>query len=226
MSRHAHGKLARLLYLCHRALQTLSGGRAALHVYLFCAQPTAQTALTKLRDDPQTVVVPVESGHDLTARFPRPAAVIAKRFDHGARCFAVLVKGRFAGHIWLAREAYEEDEVRCRYQLPRAPSSAWDFDVFIEPEFRAGRTMARLWKASSAHLNEEGVVWTFSRISLFNATSIQSHERLGASQVATGAFAVVGSMQLAFFSVAPYVHVSWWRGNRPVLWLPAPNADG
>ena len=206
----------------HRALQKLSGGRAALHIYLFCAQPTAQVALAKLRDDPQTVVVPVQAGDELTAHFPRPAAVVAQRFARGARCFTVLVKNRFAGHLWLVREAYEEDEVRCRYQLPRTPSSVWDFDVYIAPEFRAGRTMARLWKTSSARLQEEGVAWTFSRISLYNAASIQSHERLGAVQVATGTFAVVGPLQLALFSAAPYVHVSWRRGNRPVLNLPAP----
>ena len=222
MSRSAHGTAARWLYRVHRAMQKLSGGRAALHVYLFCAQPTAQPGLSKLRDDSQTVIVPVEPGSEWTATFPRPAAVIAQRFVQGARCFAVLVKNSFAGHIWLVHEAYEEDEVRCRYLLPPTPASVWDFDVFIAPDFRAGRTMARLWKASSARLHEEGVVWTFSRISLFNAASIQSHERLGASHVATGAFAVVGSLQLALFSGTPYVHLSWRRGDRPVLQLPVP----
>jgi hypothetical protein len=222
MSRRAHGPASRWLYRLHRVLQKLSGGRAALHVYLFCAQPTAQAALTKLRDDPQTLVVPVEQGSRWTSSFPRPASVIAQRFAQGARCFAVLVKDRFAGHLWLVREAYEEDEVRCRYMLPPGRDSVFDFDVFVEPEFRAGRTMARLWKAGSARLREEGVLWTFSRISLFNAASIQSHERLGASHLATGAFLVLGSLQLALLSVAPYVHLGWRPGARPVVHLRVP----
>ena len=183
MSQRAHGQSARWLYRLQRALQKLTGGRAALHVYLFCVQPTVQAALTKLRDDPQTVIIPIEPGSEWTASFPRPATVIAQRFVQGARCFAVLVKNSFAGYVWMMREAYEEDEVRCRYLLPPTSVSVWDFDVFIAPNFRTGRTMARLWKACSARLHEEGVVWTFSRISLFNAASIQAHERLGASQI-------------------------------------------
>lgn len=225
LSRRAQGTTARVLYLVHRALQKVSGGRAGLQVYLFCAQPTAQAGLSRLRADPNTAVVPVAPGSPLLAAFPRPVAIIAQRFALGATCYAALVKERFAGYLWLARGAYDEDEVRCRYVLASPGSSVWDFDVYVEPDFRAGRTMARLWKDASARLSEQGVGWSFSRISLFNPASIQSHERLGALYVATGAFAVLGSVQLGLFSTRPYVHLGWRRDHRPVLALNVPSPD-
>lgn len=225
MSRRAQGWMAKLLYLAHRTLQRLSRGRAGLQVYIFCAQPTQQVELDKMRADPNTVVVPVSADSPLIAAFPRPAETIAARFAFGATCYAILVKECFAGYLWLARGAYEEDEVRCRYVLPVLPLSVWDFDVYIEPAFRASRIMARLWKDGSAWLREGGVHWSFSRISLFNAASIQSHERLGALYVATGVFAVLGTIQLALLSTRPYIHLGWRHDHRPVLNLSTPGTQ-
>ena len=224
MSARANGFTARWMYRLHRVLQRLSGGRAGLQIYLFCAQPTVRSALADMRDDPRTAIVPVPPGSPLTGRFPRPAHVIARRYADGAVCRAVVVKDQFAGYLWLIEDAYVEDEVRCRYLLPAQPRSVWDFDVYIEPAYRAGRTMARLWKATTQDLRDAGVAWSFSRISLYNPASIQSHERLGALQVGSAAFLFVGALQIACFTSPPYVHAGWRAAPDIQLAAPPQNA--
>ncbi len=222
MSSWANGWWAKVLYLAHRLLQKLSGGRAGLHLYVICAQPIGQGMFDMVRDDPRTVVTAIDRSDPLVSCFPRPAEVNRRRFDQNATCYVIAVKGEFAGHLWLVTGAYDEDEVRCRYELPMAPPCVWDFDVYIEPRFRNGRAMARLWKAVTADLRRQGVGWSYSRISLFNAQSIQAHERLGAVPVATAAFVVLGSLQFTVYSPVPNVHLQVTSTRRPHLRLPLP----
>lgn len=190
--------------------------------YAFYAQPVGSAVLRLLRDDRHTAVAPAGPASPLAADFPRPGDVIRRRFDDGARCYAATVKGEFAGFIWICREAYEEDEVRCRYVLPSPDRCVWDFDVYVEPRFRVGRTLGRLWKAVGASLESEGVEWSFSRISLFNEASVGAHERLGALRVARALFFVVGRLQLTLCSQAPYVHLGVSGRPRIELRLPKP----
>ena len=77
MSDLAASPFALWLYRAHRVLQKISGERASLHVYLFCAQPVGSTALTKVRDDPNTRVVPVSAGDPLLEAFPRPQRALS-----------------------------------------------------------------------------------------------------------------------------------------------------
>ena len=133
-----------LLYTLHRVLQTLSGGRAAIVPYLLVAQPVGNPILARVNDDADTVVERIGPGHPLLAASPRPAHVIAQRFADGAECFAATVKGQFAGHIWIARGRYVEDEVRCTYVINDPARGVWDYDVYVEPRLRLGRTMGRL----------------------------------------------------------------------------------
>lgn len=222
LSQRARGPAAKLLYAVHRVLQRLSGGRAALHAYMFCAQPVDAVAMPAMRPDPHSAVRLARPGDALLAALPRPPQAIARRFAAGASCHAISVKGEFAGCIWIARGHYDEDEVRCRYLLADPVRCVWDFDVYVSPRFRNGRTMGRLWQAVGATLTAEQVRWTCSRISLYNLPSVQSHERLGARLLQTGFFLVLGRMQVAFLSTAPYVALSWHDGQAPVLRLGAP----
>lgn len=211
---------AQWLYRTHRLLQIVSGSRAGLYVYLFCAQPTESRTLAEVRDDPRTRIMSIGPEDPLLQFFPRPQAVLARRFADGSCCHAVLVKDQFAGHIWLARGHYDEDEVRCRYVLP-GPTTVWDYDVFIAPPFRATRAMARLWKGVSSALRMEGVMWTYSRISLFNAASVQTHEQLGARQLCTAAFLALGPLQAALFTRPTRLRFALGRSAAPpVLELP------
>ena len=221
MSALAGSRPALWLYRAHRVLQKLSGGRAGLQVYLFCAQPVDSPTLRSVREDPLTRIVPVMKGSGLLPLFPRPLAKLSQRFASGATCFAVLVKDEFAGHIWLARTQYDEDEVRCRYVLPNA-ATGWDFDVYVAPPFRATRVIARLWKGVSQAMEANGINWSYSRISIFNAASVQAHERMGAEHLCSGAFLTLGSVQVAILSKPWRLHVTMPGAPPPVLQLPLP----
>jgi len=161
----------------------------------------------------------VASGSTLEGSFPRPPEVIRARFARGSTCYVATVKGDFAGYIWLAQGIYEEDEVRCQYKLPPGHESVWDFDVYVEPRLRLGRTLGRLWRGVDAALGQQGVQWSISRIALSNAGSVQAHERLGAVYLASGAFLNLGPLQLSLFSKAPFARLSLGRAWRPVLAL-------
>ena len=155
--------------------------------------------------------------------FPRPASVLARRYAGGARCTVARVRGEFAGFIWTQRMSYEEDELRCNYVLEEPELSIWDFDVYIEPRFRIGRTMARLWSHVDAELAVTGVRWSFSRISAFNPASRTSHARLGAIDCCSALFLLAGSSQLSCLPEWPYLHLSCGKQRAPVLRLRPPH---
>jgi hypothetical protein len=177
------GRRTAWLYVVHRLLDKISGGRVAIVPYRLVAQPVGNPALAGVRPDPGTVVRRIGPDDPVVADLPRPRAVIEQRFADGSECHVAWVKGRFAGCIWIARGHYVEDEVRCVYRIADAARGVWDYDVYVEPSLRLGRTMSRLWKAVDDTLAAEGVTWSFSRIHRFNATSMRSHERLGAIAV-------------------------------------------
>lgn len=211
------------LYLVHRIAVRLSRGRVRLVAYALYAQPIGSSGLTAMREDPNSVVEAVVPSDDICASFPRPAHVITQRFADQARCYVVRVKGSFGGHIWISRDRHVEDEVRCQYVLAAPELSAWDFDVYVEPRLRLGRTLARLWWHVDRSMATEGVRWSFSRISLFNSGSLGAHQRLGAVRVGTALFLVCGPAQLALLSNAPFVHGSWRAGPGPTITLTPPD---
>ncbi len=210
-----------LLHALHRALDKLSGGHAGIVSYLLVTQPLGRPGAPRLRPDPACEVGKAMERDEVCAAFPRPVAVNRRRWQQGAACYAARVRGRFAGTLWIQRERYAEDEVRCDFVLSRPAESCWDFDVYVEPEFRLGRTMARLWQRAEDDLVAEGVRWSFSRISRFNAASLRSHARLGARPVGSATFVVVGSWQLALLGRSGWAF-SGPRGRRPEVVLCPP----
>lgn len=211
-----------LLYLAGRALQRASGGRACLIRYILVAQPVPPGGTAQCRASAHHPIRAVGPDDPLVRQFPRPSKVIERRFRIGAQCFAAQADHRFTGFLWLARGYYDEDEVRCRYELTRPDLAAWDFDVYVAPDFRLGRTFARLWGAANAHLAEQGVQWSFSRISAFNPGSFASHVRLGIRPLYSATFLRLGRAQIAFIGAAPYLHVSMSPSSRPILRLAPP----
>lgn len=210
------------LYLLDRALRAATGQRLRLYKYVFVAQPLGSPLAKPLRADPKTLLPLVSPDDQLVKHFPRPATVIAQRYAAGAHCLAATVDGSFAGYLWWQRDGYDEDEVRCRYVLSEPSTSVWDFDVYVEPRYRLGRTMARLWQQADSLLAAQGARYSFSRISAFNAASLKAHARLGASARASALFLVAGPVQLSFFSTWPLLHLSVFPGARPVLRLAPP----
>ena len=204
---HQMGIANGLLYFADRLLSRVSGGRARLIRYLIVAQPVSgERDSNNLRRAkcPIRVVAPEDP---VVAQFPRPAPVIAARFRARSLCLVAEVREQFAGFIWLAFGGYDEDEVRCRFEFVDSNVSAWDFDVYVKPEFRMGRTFSRLWQAANEELSRRGVTWSFSRISAFNAQSIAAHRRMGSRSLRTVTFICAGNFQFALLGAPPYVHV-------------------
>ena len=157
-----------LLWGTARAISMASADRWRLIRYRFVAQPVAAGPLAPEGRRSALVIRRVDAGDSLVAQFPRPPAVIAERFRMGAVCLAAEIDGRFAGFLWIKESHYPEDEVRCVYRIEPAADAVWDFDVYIEPAFRFGRTFARLWDAANAWLRERGYRWSSaeSRLSI------------------------------------------------------------
>lgn len=213
-----------MLYVASRALQRISGGRVRLIKYYLVAQPVRSGTSLPERAGGVEIVAILE-GDPLTAQFPRPPAVVAKRYADGAVCLAARAAGRFAGFLWLSPGPYDEDEVRCRYTTLPEGRTAWDFDVYVDPAFRMGRTFARLWDAANALLHKRGVEWTLSRISAFNAESLRAHARFGVRRIGAATFFCIGAVQLTLATLWPYVHLSVVPTSGPKLRLHAPSAE-
>lgn len=212
-----------LLYVAHRLLLAVSRGRARIVPYRLFAQPIGAGRYETVRNDPATEVRSVDRNTPVVGAFPRSREVNEKRFSEGHECWVALVKGEFAGHIWLARDRYVEDEVRCEYTWPSEPSCVWDFDVYVEPRFRMGRTMGRLWKGVDSALHGQNVLWSLSRISMFNPASSAAHASLAAVEIGRAIFIVLWSAQLAVSSIRPYASLTFSTGKGvPRLRLTAP----
>lgn len=208
------------LYLINRILERLSRGRARLIKYYIVAQPIS--GRLTLRPDPSTVIAFTPADDPLTQSFPRPPGVIAQRYAQGAYCLTATVKGRFAGFLWWQHGCYEEDEVRCTYSLIEPQRCVWDYDVYVDPAFRLGRTLMRLWQAANEHLAAQSVQWSYSRISAFNGGSLRAHARLGMRPHQSATFLLIGPLQVAWLARAPFLHVSFTDAQRPLLKLATP----
>ena len=112
--------------------------------------------------------------------------------------------------------------MRCSYVLDDPARCVWDFDVYVEPRFRLGRTLARLWAAVDGELAADGVAWSFSRISTFNQASLAAHARMGTVERCRVLFVRIGRLQLSLLPGAPRLHVSISDRRRPTLRLAAP----
>lgn len=212
----------RILYLTSRVLARVTRGRGRLIFYLLVAQPVPEKPNRLCRSSPDHSVFLIDAHDPIIAYFPRPADVIARRFATGATCLVAKSGERFAGFLWLAHGFYDEDEVQCRYQMVQPDISVWDFDVYVEPAFRMGRTFARLWEAANSYLAEKGVCWSFSRISAFNQGSLLAHARLGLHELFSVTFLCLGQLQIAFISAPPFLHVSLSERTWPTLLLRPP----
>jgi hypothetical protein len=155
------------LYSLSRFLNKISGGRIRLIRYILVAQPVPDSPAT-IPTKGKLLVRQVAEDDPMVAIFPRPKSVIERRFKEDTLCFVADIDGKFAGFIWLAFNYYNEDEVRCRYELINSQKSAWDYDVYVAPEFRLGRTFSRLWATANTEMSKRGIRWCFSRISVFN----------------------------------------------------------
>ena len=211
-----------LLLALARSLDVATRGRCRLFKYYFVAQPVPTGATATFSRSAQTRIFMASPGEGIIKRLPRPPEVIARRFADGSICFIAARAETLVGFLWIKRESYREDEVRCLYVLQPAAQLAWDFDAYVDPQFRMTRAFAQLWEAANAFLREQGCRWSISRISAFNAASLAAHKRLGTVHLHTGIFLVAGPVQLAALSCYPYLHLGLSVSQCPQLVLRAP----
>lgn len=203
------------LYLLARLLQRVSGGRWALFHYLFVAQYISDTPLTPLRGADIEIRQP-DAADALPDDYPRPLSVVVQRYAQGASTLTAWRNGRLAGFLWLITTAYQEDEVRVRYRLA-STDAGWDFDVWVRPEQRLGWVFRRLWEAARQQLRRQGIRWSCSRISAFNAASLRAHAQIGVVQLGRAVFLRCGGWQWMFASQRPYFHLSRSPASFPQL---------
>lgn len=216
--------------LCYGVDQLLYDrlGWGGLVRYRFYAQPVPPVPERPLRMGKQEVRQ-LRPGDPAFQDLPLDDAVLAYRFGQGAVCHAITEDGHAVACLWFCFERYVEDMVRATYGMDPADRTAWDFDVYVAPSHRAGRTFARLWQAGNAYLREQRVDWSLSRISAYNIPSITSHERLGARMVGRASFLWLGPVQIMVSSLSPRVHLSWRskskQGGGPELMIRPPKSD-
>jgi len=210
-----------LLYYISEVARRVSGQRIRLTRYLIVAQPIPAAPFVK-RPDRATLISQVDADDLRVASFPRPTNIIARRYAAENICLQAAVDGTFAGFLWLAFGTYEEDEVRCRYELSEPSRMVWDFDVYVEPRFRLGRTFVRLWDAANELLRNRGIRWSISRIAAFNAASLAAHARLGTVKLGYATFLSIGEFQLAILPNHRVPAISWNHQTRPTLSLSPP----
>jgi len=209
-----------ILYGLDRLLRSLTGERVRLVSYFLVAQPVTEPANSRANKSSRITVRRATPEEARTLPFPRPETIIEHRLDQQATCFVAFLEEDLIGFLWMVLGEYREDEVRCRFRPLPEGRCAWDFDVYVAPEHRLGRTFARLWEAANQWLREQGCHWTMSRISSFNTASIASHRRLGARFVGRAIFLRFGQAQLAWSSSGPLIHCS--IASEPVVRVRAP----
>lgn len=214
-----------LVYLLAKGLSLVSANKIQLIRYHLVAQPVPDTLSDRpLPAGARTSIGFINAGDPITTHFPRARHTIARRFASGHQCLASQTDGRFTGYIWFAREQYHEDTVRCLYVLAEPDRGVWDYDVYVHPDFRMGRTFARLWSTANQRLAAEGIRWSYSRIASANPQSLDSHRRLGIEKLYSATFIKSGRWQLMLAGAAPYIHVSASPSSVPTLTLRPPLA--
>lgn len=196
--------------------------RLGLDCYYLVAQPVPPRPLLARRGSAGIRIRPLGRDDPLAAAFPRPAAEIAARFDAGAQCLAAVRNDVMIGYIWFVRGPYREPDGSCVLVPAPAATTAWDMDIYIDPAERTGRVFAYLWDAAFGALREQGVRWTLSRISAFNARSLAAHRRLGMRRVGRQVVLRAGNVRLLLATVAPFAHLSPHPRRAPRVVVSAP----
>jgi hypothetical protein len=214
------GLAAGAIYLLDRSLRALSP-RLGLYVYELMVQPVSAGPLLAPRLLQNLEFVEIGPRDTDLARIPVREEIKVSRFEQGAHCLGVYRKGVLIGYCWFCFGAYEEDEVRCTYDLSRAEPAAWDFDLYVFPESRMGLGFSAVWHGAFEYLRGQGVEHSYSRVTQFNLASRRAHARLGSTRVGRAVFLKIWRIEMALASVAPYVGMTWTAQQRLILRMPA-----
>ena len=206
------------LYAADRVMRGLSP-RLGLYVYELMVQPITDKPMLPVNLTKNLRFVEIARGHPDIELMPARADIKDARFDQGAVCLGVYRKDKLIGYIWFSFRTYEEDEVRCTYELAVAERSVFDFDLYVMPEHRMGIGFMAVWHGANQYLRERGIDYTFSRLTRFNLASRRSHAHLGWKCAARAVFLQAWQVEVMLASVAPFVALTWSPGQRTRLRL-------
>lgn len=218
---HSYGTANGLLYLMQAVMARLSIPVQIANYRLFL-QPVTLALPHQAKPGSSISIRQIDQAEYRVEWFERPAEIIEQRYRQGARCFVAFDRGTPIGCLWLCFNSYLEDTVRCNFVLCPKDKVVWDFDVYVAPKYRLGRTFLYLWEAAREWLRNQGFEWTASRIDAFNINSLNSHRRMGAVQVGAAVFVACRNWQIMLANVQPYFHFSVATGKLPEVVVVAP----
>lgn len=206
------GFLPGLLYLGDRVLRRLSSN-LGIYVYELMVQPIGGKPLLPANLAKNLVVVELDRDHPDVESMPARKEIKAARFEQGAICLGVYRKEKLIGYSWFCFNVYQEDEVRCTYELAAPEESVFDFDFYVLPEHRMGIGFVAVWHGVNQYLGAQGVRYTFSRLTRFNVASRRAHAHLGWKRVGQAVVLQAWGFEAMFATLKPYAWISW-RGSR------------
>lgn len=204
------------LYVVDRLLRRLSPS-LGIYAYELMVQRIGPQPLLAARFAKNLRFTEIGRDHPDVASMPARPEIKEARFKQGAVCLGAYRKDVLIGYVWFCAPRYEEDEVRCTYEVAPAASSVFDFDLYVLPEHRMGIGFIAVWHGASGYLRERGIRRTFSRMTRFNTASRRSHLRLGSQTVARVFVFKARRVELLLTSIAPYVRLTLASRARLVL---------
>lgn len=212
------GIVAGTLYLLNRLLQTLSPV-CGVFVYDLMAQPITGRPMLPANLAKNLRFAEIERGDPQLELMPAREDIKAARFEQGATCLGAYRKDELLGYIWFCTRRYEEDEVRCTYELADVDRSVFDFDLVVLPKHRMGIGFTAIWHGANAYLRERGIQYTFSRLTRFNVVSRRAHDHLQWRRVGQALFLKLWTLEMMLSTLRPYSAMTWRRGQRIALQL-------
>ena len=206
------------LYALDRVLRSMSP-RLGLFVYELMVQPITGKPMLSANLAKNLKFVEIGRDHADIELMPARPDIKVSRFDQGAVCLGAYRKDKLIGYIWFGFRSYEEDEVRCTYELAHPEHSVFDFDLYVMPEHRMGIGFMAIWHGANAYLHERGIQYTFSRLTRFNLASRRSHAHLGWKCAARAVFLHAWHIELMLATVLPYIALTWTPSQRTRLRL-------
>jgi hypothetical protein len=231
--RQGIGSVMLLMYGFVWLVRKLSAGAVHIHYRYILLQQVPAEPLLKRRFDGAIQVRRLEGtellsefDRDRDGAFTRPAVDrdwIKRRVEQGDICIAAVRSSRTIGVLWLSFSTFDETEVRAIFVVNAKAGMAWDSNLFIVEDSRAGPVFLLLWEGANQLLREKGYRWSATQTAAFNGASLQAHKRLGAYRIGRIVYVSAGPMQVTFSSLRPHFHLAGPSGNEPVFVIPAPN---
>jgi hypothetical protein len=207
------GFFAGVLYLIDRVFGEFST-KLRLFNYELMVQPIHDKPLIPTNMLKQIELREIKCNDPEVSLIPVPPNILGSRFKQNAICLGAFQKGIFIGYIWFCFGAYEEDEVRCTFDLNPKAKSVFDFDLYLFPEHRHGLGFMGIWERANQFLHGQGINYSFSRLTRYNLASRKAHAHLGWKRIGCAFFLKAWNMEVMVATVFPYLGFTLTESQR------------